>query len=96
MVEFEWDAGKAQRNIRKHRVSFVEAASVFHDRLSITVYDPDHSEREDRRITIGMSAKNRLLMVAHTDREERIRIISARTLTAAERREYEKEIRYRS
>ena len=88
-VEFEWDANKAADNLRKHKVSFMEAATVFGDFLGITVPDPAHSADEDRYITVGLSNLGRLLMVAHTERDERIRIISARTLTAKEKRAYE-------
>ena len=95
MIEFEWDPGKAKTNSRKHGVSFREAATVFQDPLSITAYDPDHSEEEDRYITVGTSAPRRLLIVAHTDRGTRTRIISARELTRAEREAYENEIQRR-
>jgi len=95
MIQFEWDPTKAKSNFRKHGVAFKEAASAFKDPLSITVYDPDHSEEEDRCITFGWSASGRLLMVAHTDRGGRIRIISSRELTRAEREAYEKEIQRR-
>jgi len=91
-VEFEWDPKKEAKNIRKHKVTFSEAATVFGDTLSTTVADPDHSEEEDRYIIIGLSQRHRLLMVAHTERGERTRIISARTLTPAEREAYEEEI----
>jgi uncharacterized DUF497 family protein len=90
-VEFEWDPKKAAKNFRKHRVSFNEAATVFGDPLGTTVADPDHSLAEDRYITIGMSNRRRLVMVGHTERGERIRIISARELTRAEREAYEEE-----
>jgi uncharacterized DUF497 family protein len=89
MLEFEWDPGKAASNVRKHKVSFDEAATVLSDVLSVTVPDPDHSLDEDRSITVGWSYRGRLLIVAHTDREGRIRIISARELTPAERQVYE-------
>ena len=95
MIEFEWDPRKATRNLRKHGVAFREAATVFGDPLGITVYDPDHSEHEDRFITIGWSAARRLLIVAHTDRGARVRILSARELSPRERREYENEIQRR-
>ena len=88
-MEFEWDPNKAQWNLRRHRVSFGEAATVFGDPFSITVPDPDHSFEEDRYITVGVSQSGRLMMVAHTERGNRIRIISARQLTRAERRQYE-------
>jgi len=90
-VEFEWDARKAALNRRKHRVSFYEAATVFGDVFGTTVRDPDHSLSEERCITVGMSDRRRLLMVSHTERGDRIRIISARELTRAEREIYEEE-----
>jgi uncharacterized DUF497 family protein len=90
-VEFEWEPKKAAQNLRKHGVSFHEAASVFGDMLGTTVPDPDHSLDEERYLTIGMSERRRLVIVAHTARGERIRIISARTLTRTEREVYEEE-----
>ena len=96
MIEFEWDLNKAKKNLQKHRVSFSEAATIFSDGLSITIYDPDHSDQEDRLITIGTSGAGRFLMVAHTDRGDRTRIISARELTRKERKAYEKEIQRRN
>jgi uncharacterized DUF497 family protein len=90
-MDFEWDPRKAEINLRKHDVSFAEAGTVFGDDLAITVSDPDHSNDEDRYITIGWSGHRRLLMVSHTDRGDRIRIISARELTKSERKEYEEE-----
>ena len=90
-MEFEWDPKKEAKNFRKHKVTFSEAATVFGDTLSITVPDPDHSEEEDRYISIGLSQRRRLLMVSHTERSERTRIISARPLTPAEREAYEEE-----
>jgi uncharacterized DUF497 family protein len=95
MIGFEWDNVKAKKNLRKHLVSFSEAATVLRDRLSITIYDPDHSE-EDRYITIGTSVASRFLMVAHTDRGDRTRIISARELTRREREEYENAVQRRN
>lgn len=86
---FEWDERKAQTNRRKHGVSFNEAATVFADRLSLTGDDPDHSIEEDRLITFGVSEAGRLLVVAHTERAGRIRIISARIATRSERKLYE-------
>lgn len=91
-MEFEWDPRKARINLRKHGVSFTEAGTIFGDNLAITVSDPDHSDNEDRYITIGWLDRRRLLIVSHTDRGDRIRIISARELTKAERKEYEKAI----
>ena len=91
LVEFEWDPKKAAKNLREHRVSFNEAATVFGDSLGTTVPDPDHSLAEDRYITVGMSSRGGLVIVAHTERGERIRIISARELTRTERKAYEEE-----
>jgi uncharacterized DUF497 family protein len=88
-MEFDWDPNKATSNLRRHNVSFGEAATVFSDPLSTTVSDPDHSLDEDRSITVGLSQRGRLLMVAHTERDDRIRIISARELTRTERTQYE-------
>jgi uncharacterized DUF497 family protein len=91
-MDFEWDLRKAKINLRKHGVSFTEAGTIFGDDLAITVSDPDHADDEDRFITVGWSNRGRLLMVSHTDRGDRIRIISARELTKAERKAYEEEI----
>jgi len=88
-VNFEWDPGKARQNRRKHRVSFQEAATVFGDPLAVTFPDPDHSLSEQRFITIGISSAGRVLLVAHADRNEGIRIISARKTTQRERKHYE-------
>ena len=95
MIGFEWDFTKAKANLRKHHVAFSEAATVFRNRLSITIYDPDHSIEEERYITVGISVAGRLLMVAHTDRDGRTRIFSARELTRKEREAYENEIQQR-
>ena len=89
MLNFECDPNKAAANVGKHGVTFDEAATVFGDSLSLTVYDPDHSYDEDRYITMGTSADGRLLIVSHTDRDDRIRIISARKATRRERKVYE-------
>jgi len=90
-LKFEWHSDKANQNKRKHNVSFSEASTVFADPLSATAHDPDHFDEEDRYITVGFSERNRLLIVSHTERGDRIRIISARELTASERKEYEEE-----
>ena len=95
MIQFEWDPAKEKMNLKKHGVAFREAATVLRDPLGITIFDPDHSDEEDRFITFGFSAAGRLLMVAHTERGERIRIINARRLTRAEREAYEQEIQRR-
>jgi len=88
-MEFEWDAVKAAANIEKHGVSFAEAMTVFGDPLEVTIPDPDHSLEEFRFVSMGRSAAGRLLAVAYTEREGRIRVISARPVTPAERRGYE-------
>ena len=90
-MDVEWDDEKAESNWRKHGVTFEEALSAMDDPLAVTYTDPVHSLEEDRFITIGMSALDRLLTVAHTEREERVRIISARMVTRGERRHYEEE-----
>lgn len=88
-MHFEWDPNKARTNRRKHGVTFEEASSALRDSFSATAYDPDHSENEDRFVTFGMSSKGRLLTVAHTERGNAIRIISARPATNSERIIYE-------
>jgi uncharacterized DUF497 family protein len=88
-VNFEWDPDKEAQNRRKHRISFHEAATVFADPLAVTYHDPDHSLSEERFITVGMSRAGRVLIVAHSDRGENIRIISARKTTLRERKHYE-------
>lgn len=91
MTRFEWDAEKAIPNLRKHGVSFREAATVFGDPLAVTFSDPDHSDLEQRYLTFGVSEAQRYLVVAHTDRENAVRLISARLMTRAERKIYEEE-----
>ena len=88
-MQFEWDREKAKKNIRKHRVSFDEAVTVFYDPLTATFNDPDHSDDEQRLITVGNSSHSRLLVVAHTESGKTIRIISARPATAHERKRHE-------
>ena len=88
-MEFEWDPNKAAANLAKHGVSFDEASTVFGDPLAATVHDSLHSDSEDRSVTIGRSASNRLLVVVHTDRGERLRLISSRVASRAERKQYE-------
>lgn len=90
-MEFEWDPNKAARSLAKHGVEFAEAATVFGDPLALTFYDPDHSQDEDRYLTFGQSIQGRVLVVSHTDRQDRVRIISARLATRGERRIYEEE-----
>lgn len=89
MLLFEWDPGKAKKNIKIHGVSFDEASTSFKDTLSLTIYDPLHSDEEDRFILIGNSCKNRLLVIVHTERGDKIRIISARKAIKNERKQYE-------
>ena len=86
---FEWDESKAAQNLRKHRLSFEEAASVFADPLAYTFSDPDHSVGEERMLTFGQSQSGQFLAVVHAERERAIRIISARKATRHERGIYE-------
>ena len=88
-LRFEWDQRKANSNLKKHGVSFQEATSVFADALSKTIPDPDHSASEARFIDLGISHRNRLLVVSYTERGEIIRIISARHASRSERKDYE-------
>jgi uncharacterized DUF497 family protein len=86
---FEWDPAKEKANRRKHGVAFRDAISAFMDPLSVTIPDPDHSMIEERLLLLGENHKGHLLVVSHTDREGRIRIISVRKADRRERREYE-------
>jgi uncharacterized protein len=88
-VELEWDPEKAAANLKYHGVSFEEAASVFGDALAITFDDPDHSIGEQRWLTFGFSSAERLLVVSHTERGYKTRVISARVATRHERKIYE-------
>ena len=88
-MQIEWDTTKAAANLRKHRVAFDEASTVFSDTLSVTASDPDHSSAEARFLTFGQSSAGRLLVVSHTDRGSILRIISARPATRHERTLYE-------
>lgn len=93
-IIFEWDTNKAQSNLRKHKVAFEEAQTVFADPFLVTFPDEFHSESEDRFISIGMSTRDRVLLVVHTERHEvderiLIRIISCRKATSSERKIYE-------
>ncbi len=87
---FQWDKKKARQNLRRHKISFEEASTVFGDTLSRTIDDPLHSEDEARYVIVGQSIRGRLLVVVHTVRGDNIRIISARELTRAEREAYER------
>ncbi len=91
MLRFVWDSDKAGANLRKHGVDFQEAATAFSDPLSITVGDPEHSLREERWLLLGQSVAGRLLVVAHTELGDEIRIISARPATRRERTTYEED-----
>ncbi|NTU42321.1 MAG: BrnT family toxin [Nitrospirales bacterium] len=88
-MEFEWDPHKAEANLKKHGISFHEAATVFGDPLAITFNDPDHSIREHRFLTFGNSGVGQLLIVVHMERRGKTRIISARRVTRHERKIYE-------
>ena len=89
MFGFEWDPDKAQRNLKKHDVSFREAMTVFRDPLARIIADPLHSTEEERFVIVGASDKNRLLVVVFTERGDNVRIISARRTTRMERKNYE-------
>ncbi len=86
---FEWDEEKAEANLKQHKVSFDEGATVFSDPFSITIPDPDHSTDEERYLDIGTSDKGRILVVSYTERGTNIRIISCRKAEPTERRRYE-------
>jgi uncharacterized DUF497 family protein len=90
-LRFTWDPAKAAANLRKHGVSFIEASTAFADALSITISDPDHSVSEERFVLVGRSDRDRLLIVAHVERGDLIRIINARLATRRERKTYEEE-----
>jgi len=90
-MKFTWDPNKAKDNLKKHKVGFEEAVSVFHDPLAKIADDPDHSKNEERFLLIGHSSKENLLIVIHVYKEEKetIRIISARKATKKEKRDFE-------
>ena len=88
-MEFEWDPDKAAGNLRKHGIGFPEAMTVFADPLEVTIPDADHSEHEARFLSLGWSDAKRLVVVAYTEREGKIRIIHAREAAPKERRTYE-------
>lgn len=89
MLTFAHDLRKAAINLRKHGVSFAEAETVFDDPLSSTLPDDQHSDEEERFITIGRSERDRLLFVVYTERESTVRLIGARVVTSTEQKEYE-------
>jgi uncharacterized protein len=86
---FEWDEVKARENLKRHKVPFDEGKTIFNDPFLLTYPDIDSSEAEERYINIGLSVKNRVLVLIHTERQSKIRIISCRKATARERRHYE-------
>ena len=88
-MKIEWDPKKAKSNLEKHGVSFEEAATAFSDPMAATGADPDHSITEERYVTFGVSGKGRLVVVSHTEKDEAIRIISARKASKGERELYE-------
>jgi uncharacterized protein len=90
-VEYEWDPSKDRTNQEKHGISFAEASTVFLDPLHVTVLDERHSIGEYRFRTVGYTSDSRLVVVAHADREDRIRIITARDATSRERKQYEQQ-----
>jgi len=90
-VKFQWDPRKATKNLARHGITFREASTVFGDPLASTILDPDHSVREVRFLTIGRSTAGRLVVVSHTDREDEVRIISARPGTRVEKKRYEQD-----
>jgi uncharacterized DUF497 family protein len=88
-MRFEWDGDKAKANVKRHRVSFDEAVTVFYDPLAATFADPDHSDDESRFLTVGYSARGRLVVVSHVERGTATRLITARRATAHERKRHE-------
>ena len=88
-LTFEWDENKAEANFKKHKVGFEEAKTIFNDPLLLTFPDFEHSNGEQRQLSIGMSARSRVLIVVHTDRGKNVRLISGRRATPNERRIYE-------
>ena len=92
-LEFEWDPAKAAENSRQHGVTFEEAATVFGDPLARIFDDPEHSLDEAREIIVGYSERHRLLLVSFTEREPRVRIISARSATRGERQRHEQSVK---
>ena len=88
-MEFTWDSNKARTNQQKHGVAFSEAASVFGDPFSVTIFDSSHSSGEARFMQMGMSVRHRLLVVVYTERGDLVRLIGARLATARERKQYE-------
>ena len=90
-MKFQWDPRKATKNLARHGISFREASTVFGDPWASTILDPDHSVDEVRLLTIGRSTAGRLIVVSHTEREDEVRIISARSGTRGEKKRYEQD-----
>ncbi len=88
-MQFEWNPNKAAENLKKHGVDFLETSSIFGDPFEVTIPDSDHSEGEARFLSLGFSTEARLLVVAYTEREGKIRIVHARVAAPKERRTYE-------
>ncbi|HHC25415.1 MAG TPA: BrnT family toxin [Desulfobacterales bacterium] len=88
-MNFEWNRQKSQISLKKHGISFEEAKTVFDDPLYVDFYDPDHSDDEHRYLIVGRSDKGRLLIVSYTERDDMLRLISARKTTRKERKAYE-------
>lgn len=89
MLLFEWDPNKAKENLETHGVSFDEASTAFRDTFSLAIYDPLHSEEEDRFVLIGSSHRDRCLVIVYTERGDNIRLISVRKASRKERKQYE-------
>ncbi|MDQ3632979.1 MAG: BrnT family toxin [Acidobacteriota bacterium] len=88
-MKFEWDKEKAESNLKKHGISFDEAVSAFDDLFNVDLFDPKHSEDENRFILVGQSENERILIVSYAERGDKIRIINARKVTSKERKDYE-------
>ena len=88
-IEFDWDPAKARENEKKHGIAFREGATAFADRLSYTIPDPGHSVGEQRFLLLGLTTNARLVVVSHTERGDRIRLISVRPASSRERMDYE-------
>lgn len=88
-LTFEWVEEKAIINLKKHQISFREGATIFNDPLIATMHDPDHSEAEDRYLSLGYSSQGHLLVVSYTQRQDNIRLISCRKATRKERKKHE-------
>ena len=88
-LTFAWDSRKALSNLQKHKIAFAEATTIFGDSFTITIPDPDHSELEERFVSIGVSNQGRLIVVVHTEKRSHLRLISAREASRAERKFYE-------